>query len=322
MKKLIFIAFTIIWTAAVISAQEENSSVCGSVEKFNQSRRWEDLPGCAGYESDDDANREEMILARTKRRFRDFFEQWVVDKEFGSSDSGLGWTYNQSVKNYVEEGDEAVWQRSPKLRAARAAFDEMRAIVERHLALKDAFPSIKKLGSTFSNAKYRTETLEKDGGRDSEFADVYLKDLEAALSETVAAGVPDETIITTHQEKTYTLGEIKREVGQIAAAQKTSGDRFKAAEEAKWRPFTSVLKGDRLALYNKYKVGVLYGVGGRLLDTPQEFQTTPMMATLTVDQSGVVNRWNMTIYRFRGDKIIATQTKSGWGNDAPSSEYR
>ena len=325
MKKLISIALLMLLTVVLMPAAipaQGNSSVCGSVEKFNQTRRWEDLPGCADYENYDDANREEMILARTKRKFRDFFEQWVVDKEFGTRSSGLEWTYNQSLKNYVEQGDEKIWQTSAKLRGARAAFDEMRTIVERHLTLKDSYPLIKKLGSTFSNAKYRTATLESQGGKDSEFANVYLKDLEAALSETIAAGVPDSIIITTHKEQTYTLGEIKREVEQIAARQKTSGDQFKAAEEAKWRPFTSALKGDRLALFNKYKVGVLYGVGGRLLDTPQEFQTTPMMATLTVDQSGVVNRWNMTIYRFRGDKIISTQTKSGWGSDAPSSAYR
>ena len=326
MKKIIFIALMAVLTVAfapgTISAQAD-SSVCGSVEKFNQTKRWEDLPGCADYENYDDENREEMILARTKRKFRDFFEQWVIDKEFGTESSGLLWTYRQNLKNYVDEGSEAAWRNSAKLRAARAAFDEMKTIIEQqYLALKDSFPLIKKLGSTFSSAKYRTDTLEKQGGKDSEFANVYLKDLEAALSEVVAANVPDSIIVTTHKEKTYTLGEIKREVGQIAAAQKTSGDQFKAAEEAKWRPFTSVLKGDRLMLFNRYKVGLLYGLGGRRLDTPQEFQTTPMMATLTVDESGAVNRWNMTIYRFRGDKIIATQTKSGWGNDAPSSSYR
>lgn len=39
-------------------------------------------------------------------------------------------------------------------------------------------------------------------------------------------------------------------------------------------------------------------------------------------RAAAVNRWNMTIYRFRGDQIVAAQTRSGWGNDAPTSAYR
>ena len=68
--------------------------------------------------------------------------------------------------------------------------------------------------------------------------------------------------------------------------------------------------------------GILQGAGGRTLRTPEDFQRTPAMFKLTIDESGAVNRWNMTIYRFRGDRIVATEIKSGWGNDAPSSAYR
>ena len=66
----------------------------------------------------------------------------------------------------------------------------------------------------------------------------------------------------------------------------------------------------------------MQGAGGRTLRTPADFQRTAMMAKYTIDESGLVNRWNMTIWRFRGNKIDATQTKSGWGNDPPSAAFR
>lgn len=301
---------------------QEDRGPCGSAEKFEQTKRWEDLPGCSGYENYDDENRTEMLLARTKRKFRDFFTRWVVDREFGTAGGGLTWEYNQNIRNYVEGGDEARWRTSPKLAAARPAFDEMKRIVEQHLALRDSYPLIKKLGSSFSNAKYRTDALVGAGGKDSESAAAYLKELQDDLRRVVAAGVPDSTVVTSHKEKTYTLAEVRADVASIAGTQKSSGDRRRAEEEARWRPFTSVLKGDRLALFSRYHVGVLHGVGGRRLDTPQAFQATPIMAKITVDESGAVNRWNMTIWRFRGDRIVATQTKSGWGADAPSAAYR
>ena len=304
------------------AAAAQDKGPCGSAEKFEQTKRWEDLPGCAGYESYDDENRTAMILARAKRKFRDFFERWIIDDDFGGESTGVTWEYRQGVRNYVEDADAARWRTDPQLVAARPAFDEMRGIVERHLGLKDSFPLIKKLGASFSDAKFRTDALSAAGGKDSDFAAVYLKELRDDLQRVVAAGVPDSTVITSHKKRTYTLAEVKADVASIAGAQKESGDKFKAEEEAKWRPFTSVLKGDRLDLFNRYRVGILQGVGGRVLDTPQEFQTTPMMAKYTIDESGAVNRWNMTIWRLRGDRIVATQTRSGWGNEPPSAAFR
>lgn len=294
---------------------------CGSVEKFNQTKRWEDLPGCADYENYDDENKTAMILAQTKRKFREFFTEWIVEEEFGNANTGVTFTYNTSIRNFIKEGEEARWRTDPQLVAARPAFEEMKSIVEQHLALKDSFPLIRELGSNFSSARFRTDALVKAEGKDSELADVYLKGLQEALAKVVTAGVPDSIVVTSHADRTYTLGEIKAEVSKIAGTQKASGDQFKAAEEARWRPFTSVLKGDRLMLFNKYRL-ILQGIGGKMLETPESFKATPIMAKYTVDESGIAHRWNMTIWRFRGDQIIATQTKSGWGSDPPSSAFR
>jgi hypothetical protein len=46
MKKQLIATILLTMLAAVpVFAQED--MLCGSVEKFNQTKRWEDLPGCA-----------------------------------------------------------------------------------------------------------------------------------------------------------------------------------------------------------------------------------------------------------------------------------
>jgi hypothetical protein len=76
--------------------------------------------------------------------------------------------------------------------------------------------------------------------------------------------------------------------------------------------------------FNRYqRQGILLaGVGGRMLETVADFQRTPVMIKLAVDDNGLVSRWTLTVWRFSGDRLVATQTKSGRGSDAPSSAYR
>ena len=42
---------------------------------------------------------------------------------------------------------------------------------------------------------------------------------------------------------------------------------------------------------------------------------------MNVDDNHIVPRWTLTIRRFSGDRLTATDTKTGAGNDAPSSAY-
>ena len=312
-------------TAAAVGAQD--SELCGSVERFSQTKRWEDLPGCAGYENYDDENRTAMILAKTKRKFREFFTTWVVEEEYGNPNTGVADAYNSEIKNFIAEGDAARWRSDPQLIAARPAFDEMKRIVEQHLALKDSYPLIKKLGSSYGTAKPLIEQIigkdVEESGRGAQFSTMFVKELQEDLAKAVAAGVPDSTVITSYKGRTYTLGEIKADANQIVATRTDAADKFKAAEEAKWRPFTSVLKGDRLAHFNRYRDSYEFrGVGGQILRTPADFQRTPIMAVLSLDDNGVLIRWELTIWRFRGDKLIGKETKTGLGRTAPSSAYR
>lgn len=321
------IAFLLISGAMAAAAAHRDDGPCGSLEKFNQTKRWEDLPGCAGYENYDDENKTVMVLAKTKKKFQEFFTTWVVEEEFGSPNTGVTYAYNSEIKNFIADADAALWRSDPQLLAAKPAFDEMKGIVERHLALKDSYALIKKLGSSFGTAKPLIEQIigkdVNEGGRSAEFSTMFVKELEEDIARIVAAGVPDSTVITSYKKRTYTLGEIKADANRIVATRTDAVDKFKAAEEAKWRPFTSVLKGDRLAHFNRYRDSYEFrGAGGRILRTPEDFRQTPIMAALSIDDAGLAIRWDLTIWRFQGDKLVGKQTKTGWGRSAPSSAYR
>src|SRR5918997_3171580 len=155
MKWVLILALLL--SAAPAGAQDDK--LCGSVERFSQTKRWEDLPGCAKYENYDDENRTAMILAKTKRKFQEFFTTWIVEDEYGSPSTGVAFAYNSEIKNFIAEGDQARWGTDPQLAAARPAFDEMKRIAEQHLALKDSYPLIKKLGSSFGTAKPSIEQI-------------------------------------------------------------------------------------------------------------------------------------------------------------------
>ena len=324
MKSRIAILAAVLYAVtAASSAFGQEDLICGSVERFNQTKRWQDLPGCARYGNYDEENKTKLILAQTKKKFGEFFANWIADTEFGTRSSGLEWEYRTSIQNYLGDSPSPRWQSDPELIAAKPAFDEMKRIVEQHLALKDAYPAIKSLQQNFSTTKYRTQQLVAAGGKDHELSNVHLKALQDDLAKVVAAGVFDSAVITTHEGKTYTLGEIKAETAALTRTNSGAAATFTAAEEAKWRPFKSVLKGDRLAHFDRYKDSYEFrGVGGRILRTPADFRTTPIMAVLSVDDNGVLNRWSVTIWRFAGDKLVGKQTKTGWGSSAPSSAYR
>ena len=326
MKKLILFA-ALVGSLCIISVPAQTDSVCGSVEKFNQTNRWEDLPGCSEYENWDDANKTKMILAKTKRRFERFFTEWVVESEFGTASSGIPYVYRDEIKNFIDDADHARWQSDPELIAARPAFEKMRSIAEQYLALQPQYPLIKAVQQDFGTAKPQIDQMAgkdvNEAGRAANSATMFVKGLEESVAKASAAGVPDSTLITIYEKRPYTLADIRAETKRIVAARGTAVEKFAAAEEAKWRPFKSVLKGDRLAHFDRYKDSYEFrGVGGRILRTPADFQTTPIMAVLSVDDNGIVNRWSVTVWRFQGNKLIGKQTKTGWGSAAPSSAYR
>ena len=98
----------------------------------------------------------------------------------------------------------------------------------------------------------------------------------------------------------------------------------KDADDAKWRPFTSQLSGDRLKYFNDtYRGGTnVYGLGGKYLDTPQGFRTATVMCTQSFTTDQLIERWTVSCYSFRGDRRVSgPRVTRGYGS-APSSAYR
>ena len=97
-----------------------------------------------------------------------------------------------------------------------------------------------------------------------------------------------------------------------------------AEEEAQYEPFRKVLSGDKLRIYNdrlkKYK---LYGAGGRVLKTPEDYRDSALWCTTGVDRDGVVPVWSVDCWHFKGMAMVGTVTsKTGEGDEAPSSAFR
>src|SRR5687767_210356 len=100
-------------------APGQDDQICGSVEKFAQTKRWQDLPGCAKFENYDEENKTKLILAKTKKKFGEFFANWIADTEFGTRSSGLEWEYRTSIQNYMGDSGSERWQSDPELIAAK-----------------------------------------------------------------------------------------------------------------------------------------------------------------------------------------------------------
>ncbi|MCA1621731.1 MAG: hypothetical protein LC795_21155 [Acidobacteria bacterium] len=300
------------------AAAAQDKGPCGSAEKFKQTKRWEDLPGCPiSYFDNGDLPEANKILNHYKFQYQKFFEDWKTQagtREFLSS-LREGQLRQMRTDYYVYA---KAWAGEPQLVAARPAYDEMFRAVEKHVSWLEilvddsfggAFEAV--LGDIKRKASPESIRVNLENG------------VVPVLQKLKGAGAPDTLVVALGDgEKSYTIADINALVPSFRSSQKEVEAKVNADYEAKWRPFLSVLRGDRLMLFKKYEVGILQGAGGRTLRTPADFQSTPMMAKFTIDESGVVNRWNMTIWRLRGDRIVATQTRSGWGNEPPSAAFR
>jgi hypothetical protein len=319
-KQLLLLYLVFLTGFAVTSlAQEEDPFVCGSAEKFKETKRWHDLPGCIELNAADYDHPARIILSRAKKEYRDFFSEWTRGGEHALS--GAVSSYESGIKKIYQNDN---WDSDPGLTAAKPSYDEMKRISEGHLAVKDSYPLISELSDTVGTLDSFSISLIQREGKDPDATLFALKNANAAMIKVVAAGLPDWLIIrySWKSKSLQSLGEVKADLESTGSVVNKLARSTKAADEAKWKPYTDVLKGDRLKLFNKYEVGTLQGVGGRMLRTPADFRTAPFYAKYTNGTSGILNRWNMTIWRFRGDKIIATETRSGWGDDPPSSAFR
>ena len=143
------------------------------------------------------------------------------------------------------------------------------------------------------------------------------------IDEALSKGLVASTVVETHKGK-MTITEAREMCVSVReAGQKVFGD-LTAAEEAKYEPFRNVLSGDKLSIYNeRLKSYKLYGAGGKVLKTPEDYRGSPLWCTTGVDREGIVPVWSVDCWHFKGmTKVGSVESRTGTGDEAPSSAFR
>lgn len=317
---MIFSFFSILTLLSVFGCLPATAAtdepVCGSVEKFNKTHRWQDLPGCT--EERDYSNSESAVtlLGRAKDAFKAFFETW----EKGDLDHVD--SYSGGCLGYMN-GAEDTWNSDPALIKAKPAYEEMKKKVERYL---EWLPIVGDLAQRYSYAMIWLKES-KNGELDSAAQGVSeAKKLQQTIGKVQKQNVPDDFLIPGSGEiPAATIGEIKAKLASYLKEADSSMENAVAIDNAKWEPYTKFLTGERLKYFNEtYRIGTnVYGRGGKYLDTPEEFDAATVMCTRTSGRSGLLETWKVTCYSFQGDKQVGSpRVKSGYGNSAPTSAFR
>ncbi|MEP6911821.1 MAG: hypothetical protein ABI923_03650 [bacterium] len=159
----------------------------------------------------------------------------------------------------------------------------------------------------------------EDGKKALEDGKNCIEKIDRALSRGLAGSTTVET-----NKGNMTITEAREMCVQVRdAGQKVFGD-LTAAEEAQYEPFRKVLSGDKLNIYNdrlkKYK---LYGAGGKVLKTPEQYRDSPLWCNTGVDREGIMPVWSVDCWHFKGmSKVGSVTSNSGTGDEAPSSAFR
>jgi hypothetical protein len=145
----------------------------------------------------------------------------------------------------------------------------------------------------------------------------------AKVDEALANGIPDSTVIEAGGAK-MTLAEGREMCVYVRETAQKVVEKQTAAEEAQYEPFRKLLGGDKLNVYNeRLKRYKLYGASGRVLRTPEDYRDSSLWCTSGVNRDGILPVWSVDCWHFQGMSKAGTVTsKSGEGDDAPSSAYR
>jgi hypothetical protein len=293
-----------------------NEPICGSLEKFNRTHRWQDLPGCTENRDDSNPRSAVTLLGRAKDAFKDFFETW----EKGDMDHVD--SYAGGCLGYMNGADDT-WDSHPQLVRAKPAYDEMKRKVERYL---EWLPMVSELFQRYFYAMTWLGEAKNGEMESAEMAVREAKSLQKTIAKVQQQSVPDDFLIPgSGQISSATIGEIKTKLASYLNQADHSMTSARKIDDAKWEPFTKFLTGDRLKFFNEtYRIGTnVYGRGGKYLDTAEEFDTAPVLCTKTWGHSGLVETWRVSCYSFRGDRQIGgPRTQSGYGNNTPPSAYR
>ena len=143
------------------------------------------------------------------------------------------------------------------------------------------------------------------------------------IDEAVSKGLAGSTEVETNKGK-MTITQARDMCVKVRdAGQKVFGD-LTAAEEAQYEPFRKILTGDKLSLYNdRLKRYKLYGLGGKVLKTPEDYRDSNLWCTTGVDREGIVPVWSVDCWHFKGmAKLGSVESRTGTGDEAPSSAFR
>lgn len=311
------LSISILFAACLLIVGAQNTpaqKVCGSVEKFNQTHRWQDLPGCTDDSDYSDQTGARTLMSRAKTGFRDFFQTW--DK--GDIDH-IKWY--AGCTGYMNNGDE-YWASDPQLVRAKPAYEEVKRKAEQYLEL---LPTIQNLWQRYAYAMMYIDEAQKGDMQYAKMAVDSSKDLQTALAD--AGNLPDDFVMpgSGTSVPASTIGEIKSKLATYLGQANKSLDNAVAIDNAKWAPFTKLLTGDRLKFFNdSYRGGTnVFGRGGQYLDTPEEFDTAMVMCTRTWGHSGIFETWRVDCWNFRGDRQVSgPRSQHGYGSHPPASAYQ
>lgn len=315
MKKLFLISILFIFPLLSAATARADDPICGSVEAFQRTHRWQDLPGCTEKRDYDDPRSAVTLLGRAKDAFKDFFENW----EKGDIDEA---EHNYAGVYVYMNGADDEWSANPELAAARPAYEELKRKVKQY---EQWAPLVKELAQSYFNTVIMIGEARKGAQYAAETAQRDAKELKLVMDRAQRASVPDSFIVPGIGEvKPATVAEIRKMIEPLIGQANEVVQREKDADDAKWLPFTSQLAGDRLKFFNEtYRGGTnVYGAGGKYLDTPAEFRTATVMCTETFTTDQLIERWSVRCWTFRGNsQVSGPRITRGYGH-APPSAYR
>jgi hypothetical protein len=313
---LILPALLLIFGSLSVSAQNKQK-VCGSVEKFNETGRWQDLPGCTDEFDTSNQTNAKSLMSRAKNSCREFFETWEKGdldriKSTGGDCTGL----IVYAKDY--------WDSDPQLAKAKPSYEAMKRTVDHYF---EWLPLIESLVQRYFYAiTYLEEAKKKGDIGTANLSSDFVKDLKSSLREAEEKQVPENTIIPgIGSVKAATIAEIKSNLNSyFKQANDTKADAVEA-DRLKWEPYTKLLSGDRLKFFNEsYRQGdKVFGRGGTILYKPEDFDKAPVMCTRTWGQSGIIETWRVDCWSFFGDRQVSgPRSRSGYGNNTPASAFQ
>ena len=145
----------------------------------------------------------------------------------------------------------------------------------------------------------------------------------AEIDEARANGLSDDERIEVF-DRTMTVGEAREQIVYIQSEIGKINAKNIAEQEAKYAPFRAALTGDKLALYNSRMLhSGVYGAGGHLLKTPQEYAGSTVWCEWSVDRNTIVASWALGCWHFKGmTRVGNVVNRSGLGDTPPASAFR